>query len=73
MLQRHEIADPESCLNKADPDEPLFVLRAHDPLAASCVRSWCNAAAQDTVHSDAKVHEAKMVADAMDRWRQSHA
>ena len=73
MRKRDELADPDSCLNKADDDEPIFVLRAHDPLASTCVRSWAAAAAQDTVHNDAKIQSANMLADTMDNWRQAHA
>lgn len=40
MLKRHEVANPESCLNKADDNEPVFVLRANDPLAPSIVSAW---------------------------------
>ncbi|MDZ7735921.1 MAG: hypothetical protein U5P41_07330 [Gammaproteobacteria bacterium] len=31
------INNPGSCLNKAAADEPVFVLRAKDPLAAAIV------------------------------------
>ena len=41
MVKRDELADPASCLNRAADDEPLFVLRASDPLAVNVVRDWC--------------------------------
>ena len=39
MSTKQEVIDSEdSCLNKADSDEPVFVLRASDPLAPMVVR-----------------------------------
>jgi putative hemolysin len=40
MLKRDELANPESCLNKAHDLEPLFVLRANDETAAANVAAW---------------------------------
>jgi hypothetical protein len=40
MLKRDELANPESCLNKADTLEPLFVLRANDENAPASVAAW---------------------------------
>lgn len=40
MLKRDELANPKSCLNKADEAEPLFVLRANDESAPACVAAW---------------------------------
>jgi hypothetical protein len=40
MLKRDELTDPESCLNKADAHEPLFVLRANDENAPASVAAW---------------------------------
>lgn len=36
------IENPESCLNRAERDEPIFVLRAHDPDAPLVVRQWAS-------------------------------
>ena len=33
MIKRIELSSTRSCLNKADADEPIFVLRAKDPMA----------------------------------------
>lgn len=44
MIKAHELALSTSCLNKAHADEPLFVLRAHDPLFGAIVRLWAAAA-----------------------------
>lgn len=56
-----------ACYDKAGEDEPLFVLRAQDMLAAATVRFWASlAAGGDT---DPKViQEAFDCADQMDAW-----
>ncbi len=56
-----------SCLNKAADDEPIFILRAKDPIAAQTVRLWASMAA-DGAHSPEKVKQALDVAETMDRW-----
>jgi len=66
MLKRAELATQTSCLNKADPEEPIFVLRANDPLAAQAVRLW--AAMAHNVHEPEKVAEALRVAQYMQDW-----
>ena len=35
-----ELEDPNSCINRAAHDEPVFVLRANDENAAPCVAAW---------------------------------
>ena len=40
MRKSEETSNPESCLNKTAPEEPLFVLRANDELAPYIVRDW---------------------------------
>jgi hypothetical protein len=75
MRKDKEIADPNSCLNRAKPDEPIMVLRAHDASAPGLVRSW---ALQRTaaIHAGTKpasdlavVDEAIQLADQMEAWR----
>lgn len=66
MLKRIELASPVSCLNKAAPDEPLFVLRAKDPLAARVVRFWATLA--HGVHEETKIDEALAGANEIERW-----
>ena len=48
-------------------DEPLFVLRAHDALAADIVRRWAEAASKAGV-LETKVEEALALAKQMDEW-----
>ena len=56
MLKREELFNPQSCLNKAEPEELIFVVRAKDPLAAQTVRHW--AAMAVGVHEKEKIDEA---------------
>jgi hypothetical protein len=67
MLKIDEITNPTSCLNKAADDEPIFVLRANDPLAIAIIREWAKRA--EGVHEHGKVCHASNLADDMYRWR----
>ena len=67
MLKKDELRDPNSCLNKAGADEPKFVLRANDPVAAQAIRHWASMACD--IHEDDKVSSALEAANAMDQWR----
>lgn len=68
MIKNQELAMPTSCLNKAQDDEPVFVLRAKDPLAADIVRIWAMMAHRSP-HEIWKVKEARELANQMDLWR----
>lgn len=70
MLKHLELSTPTSCLNKAAPDEPVFVLRAKDPLAAQAVRHWATMSIGR--HEDKKLQEAIACADKMDAWRKKN-
>ena len=67
MLKHRELTDPKSCLNKAAPDEPIFVLRAKDARAAMAVRHWATMA--HGLHEPEKLQEAEALAQQMDDWR----
>ena len=66
-LKRDELGDNRSTLNKAHPDEPLFILRAQDALAAQAVRYWAFLA-QANGTPIPKVEEALRNADKMELW-----
>ena len=55
-------------LDKLDPDEPVFVLRGSDILAAEVVRDWAERARAAKVEP-AKIVDALNIADAMDKWQ----
>lgn len=61
-----QLKNPDSCLNKAGAEEPVFVLRAKDPVAAMAVRHWATMAAG--THEAEKIASAQKVAAAMDAW-----
>ena len=69
MIKSDEIGRPDSCLNKAGDDEPLFVLRANDPLAAATVEYWAELAARTAWHDVEKVDGAYFLAQMMRNWR----
>jgi hypothetical protein len=56
-----------ACYDKADPDEPLFVLRAQDRLAPVLVRLWADLAAQHGC-PEPKVMGARVAAMKMEDW-----
>lgn len=67
MNKADNLRNPSSCLNKAAPDEPLFILRAKDPHAAQAVRHW--ATMSEGTHEPEKIAQALDAANRMDAWR----
>jgi hypothetical protein len=57
------------CYQAADPDEPMFILLARDPLAPVLVELWATLRRELRGHSD-KVAEARRCAVAMREWRE---
>lgn len=79
MLKSDELKGP-SCLTSAADDEPIFVLRANDELAARLVRMWAGAyyfakGGFDcmTERQRGKYAEALELAHYMERWRHAQA
>jgi hypothetical protein len=57
-----------SCYDKADDDEPLFVLRPTDILAPEIIREWAFRAKKlGSPHE--KVEEARRLADQVEDWQ----
>jgi hypothetical protein len=52
--------------------EPLFTLRASDPMAASYVKHWAEMAELNNESSE-KIISAKSTAEAMYRWKEERA
>lgn len=67
MIKSKELEDPTSCLNKAADDEPIFVLRANDPLAPGVVDYWYTQAVRKKLHTE-KLEEAFNIVGAMHVW-----
>lgn len=59
------------CYAKAAKDEPIFVLRANDPLAPRIVRMWAAMAESGDSHALDKTHEARKAAFEMEEWRRA--
>ena len=57
----------KGCLGKAHPDEPVFILRAQDALAADLVEKWAIHARAAGCPND-KVREAFDLAEEMRHW-----
>lgn len=67
MLKRDEIANPNSCLNRASGDEPIFVLRANDESAPVAVLQWARAyALRKLEEHDFGTTQARKYAEALD-------
>jgi len=56
------------CYAKAEPDEPIFVLLARDPLAPDLIRQWAEQRFEEGEDRD-KVDEAFACANEMVQWR----
>lgn len=69
MRKCDEIEQPASCLNKAAADEPVFVLRAKDPIAPALIEDWAKHAEMMGIHEPAKIAEARALAQSMREWR----
>lgn len=71
MLKHLEKALPESCLNRAGDDEPVFVLRAKDAAAPQTIRSWALRRVELGLNndSDEQITEALECADQMADYR----
>jgi hypothetical protein len=42
LIKRKEIDDLNSCLSRAEIDEPIFVLLGRDPAAKAAIDAWIN-------------------------------
>jgi len=66
-IERENAAKRLGCLGKAADDEPVFILRAQDALAAELVELWAIRARAAGCPVD-KVREAQNLAEEMLRW-----
>jgi hypothetical protein len=71
MLKRDELANPQSCLNRAINHEMIFVLLARDEAAPAAIREWIQAriASGKNADGDAQVTEALTCAHVMEDQR----
>lgn len=71
MIKYDELIDPNSCLNKAQANEPLFVLLGRDPAAADTIRFWINKRVElgKNQPDDAQILEALGLAMAIEGYQ----
>jgi len=68
------------CYENAEPDEPMFVLLARDPLAAQTVKYWADLRAIHMTHVHSidpheelkKIDEARDCAADMEAWKEDN-
>lgn len=73
MIKNLELSDPESCLNRALDDEPVFVLLARDKMAPKVIRQWVHERrAHVSGQDEAQLAEATELAFQMEQWRKEH-
>lgn len=67
VIKRDELSNAGSCLNKAHPDEMIFVLRSKDRAAPAAIRAWIQERIRLGYNEacDAKLLEAECCAQAM--------
>ena len=59
---------PYDCYHNAEPDEPMFILLARDPLAPILVEAWASLR-EHVAGNPSKVAEARACAEDMRRYR----
>jgi hypothetical protein len=65
VKKKDEIANPNSCFNRARPDELVFVLLGRDPAAPAAIRAWAAAriASRKNIATDHQILESLRTAD----------
>lgn len=71
MKHGRTIADVVGMTEHATPDEPVFVLRAHDKVAPLTVREWAKLN-RHAGGSDALSRTAIECAERMEKWQSEH-
>lgn len=71
MIKRDELANPDSCLNRAENSEMVFVLLGRDEAAPATIRAWCRARVVigKNKRDDPEIVEALACAKSMENWR----
>jgi hypothetical protein len=74
MIKKEELTNPTSCINKAFDDEPIFVLRAKDPVAIQTIYYWMHQriCTGSEKYNDPKMKEAEQLAQLMHQWRREN-
>jgi len=70
MKKRDELSNRNSCLNKADDMEFVFVLRSKDPTAPQTIRHW--ASMNKGIQPESKIEDALKCAEEMENYRKQY-
>lgn len=75
MRKMEEIRTADSCINKAEPNEMMFVLLARDAAAPATIRFWCEERVRLGLNlpTSDKIREAELTARIMERERVTRA
>lgn len=68
-MNKRECLMGPSCLTRADPEEPIFVLRANDPIAPAVIEHWAMLSASLKAHESRKIEAAFRDAQDFREWR----
>lgn len=60
---------PYGCYEKAEDDEPMFILLARDPQAPALVDLWASIRETEGNEDPGKIAEARRLAERMRIWR----
>ena len=71
MRKQFELNDQKSCINRAQNNEMVFVLRGHDISSPAAIRFWCmdRIVRGKNKIDDPQIKEALATADIMERER----
>lgn len=72
MQKQFELSDPGSHLNRAHPDEPLFILMGRDPATAPTIHFWVRERLRLGLNgiNDPQYLDALYIAEQMKAWLQ---
>lgn len=72
MLKHLELSTEHSCLNKAEDNEPLFVLLGRDESSVAAINAWIShrVSSGKNNYSDPKIVEAAMLCEEMMAFRE---
>lgn len=71
MKKTDELKNPNSCLNRAADDEPLFVLRGKDVAAPAAIAEWIKSRISmgKNEFGDSQITEAVELAEKMEQYQ----
>lgn len=75
MIKRDELSNADSCINRAEDNEPVFVLLARDASTPDLVRQWALGRMSEIQRGYKPISDMDMVTEAlrfaftMEAWR----